>query len=424
VPAAGGQPVPVTTIDAAAKEVAHTLPTFLPDGRRFLYRVLPAGVYLASLDNPERTRLPDIDSPALYTPPGYLLFVRQDRLLAQRFDLSAGRLTGDPTPIADTVSTQGPAFTVSPAGVLVYQTGSPQVGGTPAWIDRTGRQVGEIGIGKGIVQFPRLSPDGQRLAVVADGDIWVHDLGGRPPIRLTYGGRESPAFSPLWTPDGRHLVYELGTASAVPALYSLPADGSERTAARVSPEGHYHPHGWFPGGRELLAVGVTTTATPDIVAITTSEPFATRPIVQTPGTEGMGGAAVSPDGRWLAYATDSTGTAEIWVRPFPGPGAAVRVSPEGGREPVWSRDGRELFYRTSSRLMAVSVQAGTEFQFSKPTMLFDGQLEFTPPGIQPPSYDVAPDGRFLLLKPPAAVLSQPITVVVNWAEELGRRMGP
>jgi Tol biopolymer transport system component/tRNA A-37 threonylcarbamoyl transferase component Bud32 len=423
VPATGGQPVLVTTIDTAAKEIAHILPTFLPDGRRFLYRVIPAGAYLASLDNAERTRILDFDSSALYAPPGYLLFVRQDRLLAQRFDLSTGRLSGDPTPVAANVSAQA-IFAVSPAGVLVYQTGSAQVGGTPAWIDRTGRQVGEIGIGKGVVQFPRLSPDGQRLAVVADGDIWVHDLGGRPPIRLTFGGRESPAFSPLWTPDGRHLVYEMGSASAVPGLYSLPADGSERTAARVSPEGHFHPHGWFRDGRELLAVEVTTTATPDIVAITMSEPFAKRPVVETPGTEGMGGAAVSPDGRWLAYVTDSTGASEIWVRPFPGPGVAVRISPEGGVEPVWSRSGRELFYRLGGRLMAVPVQAGSEFQFSKPTVLFDGQFEYTRPGNQPPSYDVAPDGRFLLLKPPVAIQSQPITVVVNWAEELERRVRP
>jgi serine/threonine-protein kinase len=155
-----------------------------------------------------------------------------------------------------------------------------------------------------------------------------------------------------------------------------------------------------------------------------SEPFAKRPVVETPGTEGMGGAAVSPDGRWLAYVTDSTGASEIWVRPFPGPGVAVRISPEGGVEPVWSRSGRELFYRLGGRLMAVPVQAGSEFQFSKPTVLFDGQFEYTRPGNQPPSYDVAPDGRFLLLKPPVAIQSQPITVVVNWAEELERRVRP
>jgi Tol biopolymer transport system component len=419
MPAAGGPTSPITTVDKASNEIAHVHPAFLPDGRRFLYRALPRGVYLASLDSQERQRLLDLDTPARCAQEGYLLFVQQSRLMAQPFDVAARRLSGDPRPVAEQVP-DGPVFSVSP-GLLAYQGGNLQVGGVPVWTDRGGRQTGTIADKLGNGQFPRLSPDGQRLAIVADGDIWVYDLRGRPPIRVTFGGRESPAFSPLWTPDGRRLVYEQGTASKQPGLFSLPADGGERTPTAVSPAGHFHPHGWSRDGSELIAVDMTAGASAGIVTFSASAPFTKRDVVQTPASEGQSGASLSPDGRWLAYAADPTRSFEIWVSPFPGPGAAVRVSPDGGVEPIWSRDGRELFYRAGSRVMAVAVQPGSEFRFSPPVLLFDSQFELARPGNQPPSYDVAPDGRFVFLKPPAAIQSAPITVVVNWVEELEQR---
>jgi serine/threonine protein kinase/Tol biopolymer transport system component len=426
IPAAGGPTTPITKVDTARKEQAHLQPMFLPDGRRFLFRAFPIAVEIASLDSGERTRLLDFDSPALFAPPGYLLFVRQDRVVAQRFDASTGQLRGEPVPLVDQVQVAANGHaSVSSAGVLVYQSGNPQVGGAPVWVDRTGREIGTIGSGLNKAQYPRLSPDGQRLAVVEGGDIWVHDVRGRPPIRLTFGGRGNPAFSPLWTPDGRRLVYEVGGTTATPGLWSLPADGSERTASPASAQGHFHPHGWPADGREILAVELAAPGgTPDIVAIRTGEPFEKRAVVQTPAVEGQSGASLSPDGRWLAYVADPTGSNEIWVRPFPGPGAAVRISPDGGVEPIWSRNGRELFYRQAGRLMTVSVQAGSEFQFTPPAALFDSQFEFARPGIQPPTYDVAPDGRFVFLKPPTSIQSQPIIVIVNWADELERRTRP
>jgi hypothetical protein len=137
MPATGGPTSPVTTLDAERKEVAHLLPAFLPDGRRFLFRVLPSGVDLASIGAPGRTRLLDVDSHVAYAPPGYLLFVRQNRLVAQPFDAARGVLTGEPLPVAEGVPPTPMAFSVSPTGVLVYQSGDAQAGGVPVWIDRT-----------------------------------------------------------------------------------------------------------------------------------------------------------------------------------------------------------------------------------------------------------------------------------------------
>jgi hypothetical protein len=158
----------------------------------------------------------------------------------------------------------------------------------------------------------------------------------------------------------------------------------------------------------------------DIVALSVTRESAPRDVVATPAEEGTGGLSISPDGRWLAYAANPTGQTEIWVRPYPGPGAPVRVSPSGGAEPVWSRNGRELFYVDSpnGQLIAVSITTGPELKFSAPVSLFNVRdFAFS---SQPPSYDVAADGRFLMIRPAGNVPpgKRPLTVVLNWAEEL------
>jgi serine/threonine-protein kinase len=202
-------------------------------------------------------------------------------------------------------------------------------------------------------------------------------------------------------------------------LSILPADGSG-TLQAVSPAGHFHPHGWSADG-ELVAVRSNTSGTDhDIVRWSLAKPDVIQPVVETPASEGFRGAMISPDGRWLAYASDQTGQQEIWVRPYPGPGAAVRISPNGGVEPVWARSGRELYYLEGTRLMAVAVTAGDRFNFSPATLLFDNDYLLS---SQPPSYDVAPDGRFLMIKPiggDTEVAPSQIVVIQNWLEELKR----
>jgi serine/threonine-protein kinase len=250
--------------------------------------------------------------------------------------------------------------------------------------------------------------------VIVAEDLWVHDVAGRPPIKLTSDGGH---FSPLWTPDGQRLVIERGGTSTVGVL---PADGSG-TLEAISPIGHFHPAGWSDNGEQLLAVRLGGPPTgDDIVRWSLAKPDIVEPVVETPAAEGLRGVMLSPDGRWLAYNSNQTGQQEIWVRPYPGLGAAVRISPSGGVEPVWARNGRELYYLDGTQLMAVAVTAGDRFEFSPPTVLFDNSYLLS---SQPPSYDVAPDGRFLMLKPIGGIteVAPPqIIVIHNWFEELKR----
>jgi serine/threonine protein kinase len=342
VSAAGGDVVPLTTLDTAKKELAHILPQFLPDGRRFLFTVLPGNVVkLGSLDSSAQSEVLKVGTHAWYASPGYLLFARQGTLVAQRFDASSATVSGDRVPIAEGVrmfsGTWG-LFSTSENGTLVYESGDTAASGTPIWVDRKGQSTPVVPEGLDDAQCPRLSPDGRRLAVIRAGDLWVLDLAGRPPIRLTFDGRESPHFSPLWTRDGQRIVYETRSPSR---LRVLPSDASSATPTMLGPDGHFHPYGWSADGGELVAARLGPN---DIVALSMAGETAPRDVVVTPVEEGTEGLSVSPDGRWVAYAANPTGQTEIWVRPYPGPGAPVRVSPGGGAEPVWARSGRELFY--------------------------------------------------------------------------------
>lgn len=413
VSSAGGQPAPVTMLDASRKEVSHRWPQFLPDGRHFLFIAEPGNaVSVGSLDSTETKRLLNADSKAMYAPPGYLMFVRQGTLMARPFDPVRAELAGDAVPVAEGIryspGTGRSAFSVSD-GVLVYRSGEALTG-TPVWVDRSGHELSAlVSSPLETAEFPRLSPDGRRLALVVAGDLWVYDLEGRPPIKITFDVRQFATS--LWTPDGRRLVLETDP------LRSLPADGSGGAPEIVSPEGHYHPHGWSADGRELIVVQVEGAQTsPDILRLQMGTKSEAQVVVQTPAEEGRFGAAMSPDGRWLAYASDATGQQEIWVRPYPGPGAAIRVSPNGGVEPVWARNGGELYYLEGNRLMAVAVDARTEFNFKPAMLLFESTYVR---GGQPPSYDVAADGRFLMIKsasPRAGVT--PLTIVLNWTDKL------
>jgi Tol biopolymer transport system component len=306
-------------------------------------------------------------------------------------------------------------FGISRAGTLVYAPGgAAAVQGRPVWVGRDGRELMSlVDSDLDSPQFPRLSPDGRRLALNVTGDLWVYDLEGRPPIKLTFDGTD---FAEMWSLDGRHLVYE----SASGALLSIPADGSSRTPEKVSPDGHFHPHGWSPDGRELIAAEIGTPTIADVIGLPMGGTGLRRAIVQTDNAEGQPGVALSPDGRWLAYVSDVTGQAEVWVQPYPGPGAPVRVSPGGGVEPVWARNGRELYYLQADRLMSIAVGTQASFSFSPPTQLFEGRYRR---GGQPPSYDVAPDGRFLMLKSPdAQAITAHFVVVLNWLDELRQRV--
>jgi hypothetical protein len=200
-------------------------------------------------------------------------------------------------------------------------------------------------------------------------------------------------------------------------LKVLPADGSNATPAAVTPAGHYHPLDWSANGELLTALRPPGAgASWDIVRLPPGAASTSSPVVATPKDEGFFGAALSPNKRFLAYATDPTGATEIWVRPYPGPGAPHRISPSGGMEPAWSQNGRELIYLEGNRFMTVKTTTDGAFTFSAPTLLFETPVRRVG---QPSSYDVAPDGRLLVIKAPVR-RATPISVVVNWEGGIGK----
>ena len=429
ISAHGGTPEPVTIVDRARKEIGHSLPVFLPDGRHFLYlRASPStdgsGIYIGSLETrPEAQdarRVIATRAGALYVPggeagPGRLLFLRGSLVFAQPFDAAALRLEGEAVPVLERVgSNGGPAtryglVSASPAGVLAYR--EPEtVYATPVWVDCGGRELGAL------VPEPldspanlRLSPDGRRLALTRDGNVWIYDSAGRPPVKLTTDGL---ADMLLWTTDGARVVFEHGGPPQ--RLLSVAADAAGDAPRVVSPPGHYHAHGWSPDKRHLIAVINTYSPTGwDIVTLPVGLDAPPQPVLQTRFNEGSAGASLSPDGRWLAYPSNATGALEIWVQPYPGPGTPRRISPNGGTDPAWSKDGRELFYLEGRNMMAVGVQTGSTFDFAKPVQLFASP--YLHQRFTPLSYDVAADRRFIMLKQANTMSTPtPFTVVLNW----------
>jgi eukaryotic-like serine/threonine-protein kinase len=431
VAAGGGAPAPLTVLDASRQEIGHGGPRLLPDGRHFIYSRASSvrantGLYLGSVDaapadQPSQPLLVTESRPA-YAPAadgrlGHLLLVRDGVLLAYPFDEGRLALAGEPVPIAEGVGAiqngnlSIASVSASTNGVLTYRN-TESYKGIPTWVDRNGRRLGDV-VSEPLdaPAFPRMSPDGGRIALIVGGNLWVYHTDGRPPIKLTFDG---DPMRPLWTRDGQRIVYVDNRGGG--QLRSVPAD-RVATPEVASPPGRYRPDGWAPDGSLLAATysmsdmsGGTVTDV-DIVKFTPNRAATPQPLVKTPAIEGGGGLALSPDGRWLAYTSNVTGRSEIWVQPFAGPGPPVRVSPNGGLEPRWAHGGEELYYVESSRMMAVGVSKGPAFDFGPPTVLFENRSWTT--GIF--YYDVGADGRFLIIPSgPFFFGTSPINVVINW----------
>ena len=428
VAAGGGTPTALTTVDDARGEFTHAAPWFLPDGRHFLYLRASldsstGGIYVGAVGlepaAQESTRLLATERPAVYarspddSANGRLLFMQGRRLLAQPFDDERLELAGEPTVVAEDVGSydvRWRSFSASESGIIAWRPAASAH--SVLWLDRTGREL-ETGRIDGLddARHPRLSPDEGRLALVVAGDIWVFDLlGDRPAIRLTFDESSDAIGSPVWTPDGAAIVYE-GDGS----LYRVSADGGGPPEP-LGVAGHLHAHDWSPDGN-LIAVAISGESGDLVELSPRAEGAAPRPLVQTAASEGMA-AALSPEGRWLAYTSDATGRREIWVRPYPGPGPPVRVSHDGGDEPRWTRDGGTLHYLDGRSMMGARVEASNGFEFEAPFRLFDGDFRTYE---RPPSYDVAADGSFVTTR---SVADPSISVLLNWPEALrSRRAG-
>jgi len=399
-------------------------------------------ISVASLDSQENTRLLGALSKAVYAPPGYLLFVREGTLMAQPFDAKRIELTGEAFPVAEDVedsrTTGNAAFTVSTNGSLVYRSGSGSGSGETrlAWFDRQGKQVGTLGP-PGEYRNPRLSPDGKRVAVdrlvSGNKDIWLLEVERGTASRFTFDPAEDRY--PTWSPDGSRIVFDsLRGEAGGRSLYQKASSGAGNEELLLMAGGS--PRDWSPDGRSIVFTQMDRIVNDLWVLPLDGDPRQAGtsprqagteghkpvPFLKTPFSEAL--ANLSPDGRWVAYVSDESGKPEVYVQSFPTPSGKWQVSTEGGNQPRWRRDGRELFYVSPDRkLMAVPVRLGSTFEAGAPAALFEANINPAAgsAGIGH-QYDVTADGqRFLLNLEPRETSTAPLTVVLNWQAGIRRQ---
>jgi Tol biopolymer transport system component len=286
------------------------------------------------------------------------------------------------------------------------------------WVDRAGKEQPLAAPPHGYA-YPRLSPDGQRIGVQISEtatDVWLYDLARDALSRATFGGTRNSV--PVWSPDGKHLLFQSNRAGAVSNIFWQTADGSGTAERLTTSQFQDVPQSWSPDGRTIAFTEATSETGTDIWTLRLNDRKA-QPFLKTPFNGA--GPRFSPDGHWMAYASDESGRIEVYVQPYPVPGGKWQVSTEGGTEPVWSPTGRELFYRSGNRMLAVPVTLQSGFLAGKPANLFQGPWLQSSSSV--PEYDVSRDGqRFLMLRAADDDLgARQIVVVQNWLEELKKR---
>ena len=421
VPASGGTPVPVTKLDRVRLETSHRWPVFLPDGKHFLYLAANFGghpevnaVFLGSLDSDQRQMIVEVSSNPAYAAPGYLLFYRDKALMAQSFDLGRFALTGEPTTILTDVQflpqVDRAVFAVSNGGLLVSQGASRATESQLLWFDRSGKQVGTVGK-PAMYANVALAPDGRRVAcdiVDLDGvkmDVWVMEPSREAAMRFTFdAGLDA---TPVWSPDGSNLLYFSNQAAG---LYVKSSDGSGKGKMLLAAGGA--PNAWSPDGKYILYAEGTQ------LAYAAAPEFKSKPFLQTKSLQANG--QFSADGRWVAYASNETGTWEVYVTSFPEPRGKWQVSSGGGQQPRWRGDGRELFYLSpDGKMMAVPVNLGNSVDAGTPTALFQAHPRQHISSLDVFTYDVSRDGqRFLINTRVEHTEASPMSVVLNWPAEL------
>ncbi len=434
VSAEGGMVEILTSPDPKREAGYHSLPSWLPNGKAVLFTVMrypwdsQPRLALLDLDTREwHVLLPD-GADAKYVPTGHLVFLRQGTLMAVRFDAATMQVIGQPSPVVGNVmqaivpwggqNTGAGQFDVSESGSLVYAAGGvlPDPQNSLVWVDQRGSEQPVAPLHFPF-QAPRLSPDGRRIAYVTQGREWrvfVYDLDTGTNSRLTHEGMSSRA---IWTPDGERIVFLWYEALDL-NLFSQPFDGSSPMKRLTTSEFDQYPGSWASDGQTLAIVEDHSDTGSDIALLETSSGRVT-PFLNSQFNETY--PEFSPDGRWIAYTSDESEREEVYVRPFPGPGMKHQVSSQGGVQPLWARNGRQLFYRRQDQVWAVDVRTDGGFSTGKPRLLFE--RPGYSPGHPTRSYDLSQDGqRFLMVKleqrKPAPVTE--MTHVQNWFEELKR----
>jgi Tol biopolymer transport system component len=445
VPDAGGAPQQLTRVGKG--EATHRWPEFLPDGSAVLFAAgttasswRNAQVTVQSLGSGERRNLFQSATQPRYTPSGHLVYAQGGNLMAAPFDPQRLTATGAAVPVVEGVlqsPTIGAAqYSVSATGSLVYVSGGVQSAQSRlVWVSRNGAEQPLAAPARAYV-LPRLSLDELRIAVsITDPEpqIWLYDLSRETLTRFTFAGNAN--YAPVWTPDGKRIAFQ-SNKEGPPNLFWQLADGSGGLERLTTSRYLQGPQCWSPDGQLLAFIELNPATGVDIWMLRLGDPSASSGQVPSAGS-GQGRKAepflrtrfdeaaprFSPDGHWLAYMSNESGRFEIYVQSYPGPGGKWQISTEGGGEPAWNPNGRELFYRSGDKMMAVEITTQPSFAAGTPRMLFEGRYEPAP--IPVANYDVSADGeRFLMLKPTeqAQVAQTQMNVVLNWFEELKRRV--
>ena len=435
----GGAASAVTEVNSQ-NETFHAYPSFLPDGRRFIYLRLgeAPGVYVGSLDvQPKQQsvkRIVETTFMPAYAPPadsraGWLLFAHEGALIAQRFDADRLESVGEGIPLVDhilTYRTEG-YFSASPNGVLLYRSRTDQARQSLAWFDRTGANLGRVGdledVPGGVSLSVSLSPDGTRVALIRVASekrqwaIFLLDLARNMSMQLT-----SHSFfflgAPLWSPDGSRIVFGRDRTRN---LYEKSASGGGDETLLLESASVKLANSWSKDGRFLLYTELDPKTRADLWVLPLSGDRKPVPYLRTGAYECQG--QFSPDGHWIAYVSDETGRNEVYVQPFPltsGNSLKSKISIAGGTQPRWRRDGTELYYLAPDRkLMAVDISTSPQFRPLGAHALFTAPVILITTDTQ--RYDVAADGkRFLFNTDATEIAPSPITVMVNWTAGLNR----
>ncbi len=423
----GGAISPLTTLDRASGELGHAYPAFLPDGRHFLYTVLDGSgdgkIYLGEMGTTARRLVVPSGVNASYAAPGFIVYHRARSLLAQAFNVDAGAVTSNPMPITDQlefVSSRPQAkYSVSQTGVLAFMSGPSDGNVTLTWFDRSGSALATVGAAMNGTQFPRLSPDETQILYdrqdmqTGTFRIWLHDTTRNTDSPVT-SPSEGSRF-PFWL-DRSHAGFSMQSPVAI-GVRDLARGGPSTVLAQGRAGSGIRPLGVSPDGRFLLSERTDPTTRADIWIYPLSDNATAgdpHPYLSEAASEQY--PAISPNGLWCAYVFDESGQREIYVQSFPTAGRKVRVSIDGGDFPVWSRDGRELYFLSlDGRMMTAAVEKGETFTASQPRLLFD------PHGVSNGWFDVDGKGRFLIPVQTRESETAPVTVIVNWQSALAAK---
>jgi serine/threonine-protein kinase len=435
----GGKNEPVTELDQERQERNHRFAKLLPGGKALMFTVASGGIdsyndaRIDMIDLATKKRKPLVQGGtcARYAPSGHIVYARAGSLYAVPFDHRRLEVTGTPVKVVDGVlmSTNiGTAyFDISPAGDLAYAAGPAENGERVLdWVDRRGKAT-PLPLPPRSYLNPRISPDGKTLAVEVEGvnhDFYTYDFARAVMSRMTNDGL---SHAPIWSPDGKRIAFRTWKGGKMTMAW-MPADRSGPEESLVNYTAWQSAVSFSPDGKYLAFDQIDYATGSGFWILPLAGDRQPRPFAVSKFPTGAG--KFSPDGKWVVYCSMESGRPEIYVQPWPGPGAKIQISAEGGTDPMWRRDGKEIFYRNASKMMAVPVSTGASFQAGRPQLLWEGEYMHGLSsscgfkGVTTTSYDISPDGqRFLMIKDnDQNMYATRIVVVVNWVEELKRIM--